>query len=51
MSSDEKDLSGEPLQLQPYTVDAGWAQPATGETFCRNRKNKHFDNQSHNTQA
>jgi len=52
MSSDEEDLSAEPRQLQLYTVDARWAQPATGETFCRNRKNKHFENRSHNnTQA
>jgi len=29
MSSDEEDLSAEPLQLQPYTVDAKWAQSAT----------------------
>jgi len=29
MSSDEEDLSAEPLQLQPYTVNARWAQPAT----------------------
>jgi len=34
MSSDEEDLSAEPLQLQlqllqPYTVDARWAQSAT----------------------
>jgi len=28
MSSEEEDLSAEPLQLQPYTVDARWAQPA-----------------------
>jgi len=39
MSSDEEDLSAEPRQLQSYTVDARWAQSATGETFCRNRTN------------
>jgi len=50
MLSDEEDMSAEPRQL--YTVDARWAQPATGETFCHNRKNKRFDNQSYNnTQA
>jgi len=55
MSSDEEDLSAEPLQLQLYTVDARWDQSATAvdaETICRNRKNKYFDNQLHNsTQA
>jgi len=55
MSSDEEVLSAEPLQLQPYTADARWVQLATSadaETFCHNRKNKRFDNQSHNnTQA
>jgi len=45
MSSDEEDLLAEPQQLQPYTVDARWAQPATGEAFCYNWRNKHFDNQ------
>jgi len=29
MSGDEEDLSAEPLQLQPYTVDTRLAQPAT----------------------
>jgi len=29
MSSDDKDLSAEPRQLQPYTVDARWVQLAT----------------------
>jgi len=48
MSSDEEYSSAEPWQLQPYTVDAGWAQLATGEMFCCNQKNKHFDHQSHN---
>jgi len=43
MSSDEKDLSVEAQQLQPYTV-----QPETDETFCRNRKNRNFDDHSHN---
>jgi len=47
MSSDEEDLSAEPRQLQPYTVNARWVQLATGETFCHK-----IDNQSHNnTQA
>jgi len=32
MSSDE-DLSAEPLQLQPYTVDTRWAQSATAEEW------------------
>jgi len=49
MSGYAKDLSAEPLQL--YSVDARSAQPATGERFCRNRKNKRFYNQSLNTQA
>jgi len=47
MASDE-DLSAKPWHQQPYTVDARWAQLATGEKFCLNRKNKRFDNQSHN---
>jgi len=54
MSSVEEDLSAEPRQLQPCTVNARWAQPATAvdaETFCRNRKNTCFDDQPHNTQA
>jgi len=52
MSSDEEDLSAEPLQLHLYTIDARRVQSAAGETFCCNRKNKRFDNQSHNnTQA
>jgi len=52
MLSDEEDLSAELRQLQSYTVDRRWAQPATGEMFCRSLKNKRFDNQSHNnTQA
>jgi len=29
MSSNEEDLSAEPLQLQPYTVDARRPQSAT----------------------
>jgi len=37
-------ISAEPRQQQPYTVAARWVQPATGETFYRNRKNKRFDN-------
>jgi len=41
-------ISAGPRQQQPYTVDARWAQAATGVTFHRNRKNKRFDNQSHN---
>jgi len=47
MSSDVEDLTAEPLQLELYTVDARWVQPATGETFYRQLKNKRFDNQSH----
>jgi len=33
MSSDEEDLLAEPRQLQLYTVDARWAQPATGNVL------------------
>jgi len=55
MSSDEEDLSAEPLQLQrTLLTQDGLSQQLqwSAETFCCNRKNKCFDNQSHNnTQA
>jgi len=44
MLSDEEDLTAEPRQLQPYTVDTSWAQSATAVLFCRSRKNKRSDN-------
>jgi len=33
MSSDDEDLSAEPLQLELYTVDARWAQLAVALKF------------------
>jgi len=49
MSNDEEDLSAEPLQLQPYAVDAGWVHSATAWSAETHRKIKRFDKKNRTT--
>jgi len=45
MSSDEEDLSAEPLQLQLLMQDGlSWQLQWNAKMFCCNQKNKRFDN-------